>query len=174
MNTLLQTLYGYHAWANIDLFDKLESVDSKKHGAELQTVLRLIGHHYVVSRIFAAHLQGIPHGYRSDNFEETLTLGELRTAVTSSDQWYLDYLRNVSSAALSETVPFSFTDGDKGYMTREEMLTHVVLHAAYHRGEVGRILWQCSVTPPWDTLAVHLHQVEPARRCQGAQQSLLA
>lgn len=167
MSTLLQTLYGYHAWANIDLFHKLESVDSEKHGTELQTALRLIGHYYVVSRIFAGHLQGVPHGFASDNLEETPALDALRHAVTSSDQWYLDYIRTASPAALAEALPFTFTDGDKGYMTREEMLTHVALHGGYHRGEVGRVLWQLSITPPWDTFAVYLHQSEPTRRQQG-------
>jgi uncharacterized damage-inducible protein DinB len=174
MSTLLQTLYGYHAWANVDLFNKLECVDPEKHGTELKTVLRLISHYYVVSRIFAGHLQGVPHDFTSDNLEETPALDELRTAVTSSDQWYLDYLRMVSSATLSEAVAFTFTDGDKDYMTREEMLTHVALHGGYHRGEVGRILWQLSITPPWDTFAVYLHQTAPTRRQQDSKQSVPA
>ncbi|MUZ75869.1 damage-inducible protein DinB [Agrobacterium vitis] len=166
MSTLLQTLYGYHAWANVDLFNKLESIDPEKNRAELRTALGLISHYYVVSRIFAGHLQGVPHGFTSDNLEETPALDELRAAVMSSDQWYLNYLGTVTPTKLSEAVAFSFTDGDKGYMTREEMLTHVALHGGYHRGEVGRILWQLSITPPWDTFAVYLHQAEPARRQQ--------
>lgn len=174
MSTLLQTLYGYHTWANVDLFNKLESVDAEKHGKELQTALRLISHYYVVSRIFAGHLQDVPHGFTSDNLEETPALDELRTAVLSSDQWYLDYLGTASPAVLSEAVAFTFTDGDKGYMTREEMLTHVALHGGYHRGEVGRILWQLSITPPWETFAVYLHQIEANRRQQGSKQPILA
>lgn len=174
MSTLLQTLYGYHAWANIDLFNKLESVDPGKHAKELQTARRLISHYYVVSRIFAGHLQGVPHGFTSDNLEEAPALDALRNAVQSSDQWYLDYLRTASPAALSEAVAFTFTDGDKGYMTREEMLIHVALHGGYHRGEIGRVLWQLSITPPWDTFAVYLHQVEPVRRQQGDKKLTLA
>lgn len=167
MSTFLQKLYGYHTWANNDLFDKLGTLGREQHKTELHSAVRLINHSYVVARIFAAHLTGVQHGYASDNTDETPSLDELRAAVTSSDQWYLDYLRGVSSEKLAEGVPFIFTDGDKGYMTREEMLTHVALHGCYHRGEVGRILWQLSVTPPWDTFAVYLHQSEPARRRQG-------
>ncbi|WP_245520048.1 hypothetical protein [Rhizobium azibense] len=66
------------------------------------------------------HLQGVPHGFTSDNLEETPALDDLSAAVTSSDQRYLDYLR-------TEAAALTFTDSDKGYMTREEMLTHVVL-----------------------------------------------
>lgn len=167
MSALLQKLYGYSAWANNDLFDKLQTLDQAQHKAELHTALRLINHTYVVARIFCGHLSGTEHHYASSNTDETPALGELRTAVRSSDHWYLEYLRTVSPEQLSQVLPFTFTDGDKGYMSREEMLTHVVLHGGYHRGEVGRILSQLCVTPPWDTFAVYLHQLQPLRRLQG-------
>lgn len=169
MDIFFQKLYSYHAWANKDLLDKLGALDEQKHKTQRHTALRLINHSYVVAQIYAAHLSGTPHTYMSDNTAETPTLDELRTAVMICDQWYLDYLRNSSSISLSETLPFTFTDGDLGYMSREEMLTHVVLHGGYHRGEIGRMLWQLSITPPWDTFAVYLHQTEPARRRQGTQ-----
>lgn len=172
MGTLLQTLYGYHAWANIDLFKTLESVDPEINAAELQTALGLIGHYHVVSRIFAGHLQGVPHGFTSDHLDVTPALHDLKAAVTASDRWYLDYTRQASPALLSEPVVFTFTDGDEGCMTREEMLTHVILHAGYHRGEAGRLLWQLAVTPPWDTFAVYLHRSEPARRRQDARHAV--
>lgn len=174
MNGFLQKLYGYHAWANADLFDTLETLDRERHDTELHSALRLINHYYVVARIFAAHLGGVKHPYTSDNTAETPALDVLRAAVTSSDQWYLDYLLEVSPTALSEAVPFTFTDGDAGYMTRGEMLTHVALHGGYHRGEIGRMLWQLSVTPPWDTFAVYLHQTEPVRRLQDGKRSVSA
>jgi uncharacterized damage-inducible protein DinB len=174
MSALLQKLYGYHAWANNDLFDKLETLNQERQQAEIHTALRLINHSYVVARIFAAHLSGTQHHYTSDNTGEIPTLGELRAAVKSSDQWYLDYLRSASPAILVEAIPFTFTDGDKGCMSREEMLTHVALHGSYHRGEVGRILWQLSVTPPWDTFAVYIHQTEPTRRLHGGKEPVIA
>lgn len=164
MSEMLQTLYGYQAWANRDLLDKLGLLDGATQAAERDTALRLIGHYHVVARIFAAHLTGADHGYPSDNTAETPPLDELRTAVAATDRWYQDYVRTISPEALSEAVAFRFTDGDEGCMTRQEMLMHVALHSAVHRGEVCRILWQLSVTPPWDTLAVYLHQSEPARR----------
>jgi uncharacterized damage-inducible protein DinB len=174
MSTLLQKLYCYQAWANNDLFDKLGTLDQDQHKAGLHTAFRLVNHSYVVARIFAAHLTGVQHGYTSDNTEETPALAELRAAVTSSDQWYLDYVCGVSPEYLAEAIAFTFTDGHEGYMTREEMLTHVALHGGYHRGEVGRIVWQLSSTPPWDTLAVYLHQTEPERRQQGGEQTVPA
>jgi len=171
MTEMLSTLYGYQAWANNDLLGRVALLDPKVQAAELHAALRLISHYHVVARIFASHLSGRKHRYTSDNTTETPTLGDLHAAVSATDRWYEYYVRKVSSKDLSQTVAFTFTDGDEGCMTRHEMLLHVALHSAIHRGEVCRILSQSSITPPWDTLAVYLHQAEPFRRRQGRKQA---
>lgn len=167
MDELLHRLYGYQKWANNDLFDKLVLLDSKKQATELQTSIRLINHYYVVAQIFASHLSGAPHPYNSTNTVETPTLGSLRTSMAATDQWYLEYVQDIGSEKLAEPVAFTFTDGDKGCMTRQEILMHVILHSTIHRGEVCRILRQLSIMPPRETFAVYLHQAEPSRREQG-------
>ena len=161
---LLRPLFRYQAWANDDLLGKLDGLDAVRQAPELHSAIRLINHAYVVGRIFAAHLTGAQHGYKSSNTEETPTLPELRTNLTASDKWFLDYLDRVAPEELSQRVAFRFTDGDQGAMSRQEMLMHVATHGGYHRGEVGRILAQLSIMPPWDTFAVFLHQSDPTRR----------
>jgi uncharacterized damage-inducible protein DinB len=165
--TLLGSLLAYQAWANGELLEKLAGMDPSRDAGERQAAIRLMSHIHVVSRIFAAHLKSVAHGYASDNTEETPEPAELRAAMARSDGWYLDYLETVSEQELAEPVAFTFTDGDRGCMSRQEMLTHVVLHGSYHRGEIGRMLARIAVSPPWDTYAVHLHRAEPSRRQQG-------
>ncbi len=145
---LLRSLFVYQAWANGELLEKLASLDQQKK--ERHAAIRLLNHNLVVSRIFSAHLSGTRHGYASDNTETTPSLDELGADVAAMDRWYLDYLDAVPTELLSQPVPFVFTDGDKAMMSREEMLTHVVTHGGYHRGEIGRILVQ---------LASHRHGI---------------
>lgn len=161
---MLCALFGYNAWANDELFSKLENLDPELHKERRHELIRLLNHCYVVNRIFAAHLTGALHGYAASNTKETPALGDLRTAVATLDRWYCDYLKTLSADDLAEPIPFVFTDGDRGCMSRREMLTHVAFHGTYHRGEVGRILRQLSAPLPWDTFAVYLHQAEPERR----------
>lgn len=167
--TLLRQLFSYQAWANGELLEKMESLDAGRYKNELHAMTRLINHNGVVNQIFTAHLTGARHHFAADNTPDTPTLKALRETVTASDRWYLAYVETVSAQQLSESVPFVFTDGDAGYMSREEMLGHVVTHGIYHRGEVGRILKQLSISPPWDTFAVFLHGNEPSRRLQAQQ-----
>lgn len=163
-STLLHSLFRYKAWANEELFAQLAKLDPVAHEAERHTAIRLLNHIYVVDRIFAAHLSGTAHPYTGTNTTETPTLPELGAAVADSDRWFLEYIGNLPSERLSESLSFTFTDGASGCMSREEMLAHVVTHGSYHRGAVGRIMSQVSVPPPRDTLTVHLHTLEPDRR----------
>jgi uncharacterized damage-inducible protein DinB len=169
---LLRSLFRYQAWANKELLEAMEQIDSDRHGEERRVAARLMNHCLVVGQIFAAHLMGERHGFSAANTPDVPVLRELRAAVAATDDWYLKYLQSATPDLLCGSVPFVFTDGDKGCMTREEMLTHVVIHGGYHRGEVGRIMAQLSarsmpgLTLPWDTYAVHLHETEPSRRLQ--------
>jgi uncharacterized damage-inducible protein DinB len=70
----------------------------------------------------------------------------------------------LSDAALLEVLNFSFTDGDPGRMSREEILLHVITHVGYHRGNVGQVLKSISVAPPRDLYTKFLHHSEPSRR----------
>jgi uncharacterized damage-inducible protein DinB len=165
---LLREMFRYNAWANAAFFEKLELLGPDHHGEARHVAIRQLNHCLVVNRIFKAHLTGLPHSYTEDNTPETPGLSELAAAVAVSDRWYLDYLESVPEAELAETIAFTFTDGDRGCMSRQEILTHAAIHGAYHRGEVGRILRQISAELPWDTFAVYLHQAEPARREQAS------
>ncbi len=161
---MLAVLFKYKSWANEELLSELERLDPAAQESERHTAIRIFNHTYVVDRIFAAHLSGGAHAYSATNTPETPTLEALRDAVAESDRWYEEYAQRMTPELLSESISFKFTDGDGGRMSREEMLTHVVTHGAYHRGAIGRILAQLSIAPPRDTLSGFLHKAEPGRR----------
>jgi uncharacterized damage-inducible protein DinB len=163
-STLLQSLFKYKAWANEELFAELAKLDVDTHATERHTAIRLMNHIYVVDRIFAGHLSGVAHGYSATNTADTPTLEALREAVAETDRWYVQYVSELDPSQLSQTLPFVFTDGANGTMSREEMLVHVNTHGAYHRGAVGRIMAQVALPPPRDLLTRYLHGSEPERR----------
>lgn len=163
---LLRALFHHQVWAHGELFDAVALLDPLMHPDEREAALRLLGHVHVVARIFEAHLQGLPHGYDADNTPQTAELDALRSAMAASDRWYLDHLASATPGQLARRRTFVFTDGDPGCMSGAEMLLHVATHGTYHRAEVGRILRDAGIVPPWDTFAVHLHATQPARRRQ--------
>lgn len=128
-------------------------------------MLDLLGHANVVDRIFRNHLgDTVVETFASTAPERPPTLSELRAVVEATDAWYLGFISSTDDARLREPVPFVFTDGARGRMTREEMLLHVVTHAAYHRGSIGQMLEDLGLDSPPDSLTKFLHYREPDRR----------
>ena len=162
--TLLQSLFAYKAWTNAQTFAQVAKVDAAAHGEARHLAMRILNHVYVVDRIFAAHLAGASHPYTATNTPETPELDDLRRAVAESDAWYVQYVQSAQPGMLGTAIDFTFTDGDRGRMTREEMLLHVSTHGAYHRGAVGRILREAGVETPRDLFTTHLHTAQPQRR----------
>ena len=164
MSTLLQSLFRQKAAINEEFFEVIGRVDAEAHAAEHHALIRLMNHIYVVDRIFAAHLRGEPHGYAATNTPETPALAALREAVLASDRGYHELVDALTPPQLAQPIDFTFTDGQHGRMTREEMLGHVITHGSYHRGEVGQMLKRISVPPPRDLFTAYLHRAEPQRR----------
>jgi uncharacterized damage-inducible protein DinB len=161
--TTLKSLFGYKSWANSELFALLATLPAD-NAEQLHTCIRTLNHIYVVDSIFRAHLGDTPRPFDATNTKATPSLDQLRRDVEATDAWYVDYVGRLSASALSEVVDFTFTDGDRGRMSREEILLHVVTHGGYHRGNVGQVLKSISVAPPRDLYTKFLHQSEPARR----------
>ena len=159
----LKSLFGYKAWANAELFTLLATLPTE-HAEQRQTCIRTLNHIYVVDRIFRAHLSGEPRPFDATNTKSTPELGQLQSDVGATDAWYLNYVSGLAAPALSEALDFTFTDGDRGRMSREEVLLHVLTHGGYHRGNVGQVLKSISVAPPRDLYTKFLHQSEPSRR----------
>lgn len=162
-SSTLQSLFGYKAWANAELFARLATL-AGEHADQLHLCIRTLNHIHVVDRIFRAHLDGQPRPFDATNTQATPSLEQLRADVAATDAWYLDYVSSVTAAELATPVDFTFTDGDRGRMSKEEMLLHVITHGGYHRGNVGQVLKAISVAPPRDLYTRFLHQSEPARR----------
>lgn len=159
----LQSLFGYKAWANAELFALLGRLPPE-HAEPLHTCIRTLNHIHVVDRLFQAHLSGKPRPYDATNTKDTPSLGQLQDDVQATDAWYLGYVAGLTATALPEVLDFTFTDGDRGRMSREEILLHVITHGGYHRGNVGQVLKSISIAPPRDLYTKFLHQSEPARR----------
>jgi uncharacterized damage-inducible protein DinB/putative sterol carrier protein len=158
----LERLFRYKAQANEAILAAMRLFDGASPAKEI--AIRVLGHAYVVDRIFAANLTGGEHGYASANQSHAPTLEELSDAIRKSDQWYIDYVSRLESAELAERIDFTFTDGAPGRMSREEMLLHVTTHGGYHRGQVGWIMMENSITPPADGLTSYLHTAEASSR----------
>jgi uncharacterized damage-inducible protein DinB len=162
-NTSLTSLFKFKAWSNAQLFAALAELPAER-AEQLHSCLRTLNHIYVVDRIFRAHLAGEPRPFDATNTNATPSVDQLQRDAASTDAWYVDHVSNANAETLAQVLDFSFTDGDAGRMSREEMLLHVITHGGYHRGNVGQVLKSIAIAPPRELYTTFLHSSEPGRR----------
>jgi uncharacterized damage-inducible protein DinB len=153
-------LARYKAWADELIFQAVaalpEGEATKPRQSVFKNMVHTLNHVYVIDRIFQAHLEGRPHGYKARNTETHPPLAELWQAQREIDAWYVAWSDALEDAALEQKVRFSFVGGGEGEMTRAEILLHIVNHTTYHRGFVADFLYQVPARPPTTDLTVFL------------------
>lgn len=162
MRETLGMLARYNAWANRAMFDAVaalpEGEATKKRQTLFGNMVHTLNHNYVIGLIWQAHLAGREHGFPARNTPGHPPLAELRLAQERLDAWYIAQSDSLSAEALDERLSFTLIGGNRGAMTRAEMLLHVVNHCTYHRGWVSDLFFQVPAQPPTIDLPVYLRE----------------
>jgi uncharacterized damage-inducible protein DinB len=118
-----------------------------------------LNHNYVIDKIWQAHLEGRAHGYTARNTPDHPPLAELWRLQQEIDNWYIAWGDRQTDSMLDEKLNFELIGGNKGAMTRGEMLLHVVTHTSYHRGFAADHFFQVPARPPTMDLPVYLREI---------------
>ena len=161
-----QMLTRYNAWANKLMFDavaKLPEGEAVKPRTSLfKNMVHTLNHNYVIDRIWQGHLEGRDHGYSARNTQDHPPLAELWRLQQDIDAWYVAWSDRLNDAQVEEKIGFTLIGGNKGEMTRGEILIHILGHRHYHRGFVCDMLFQVPTRPPTMDLPVYLREVSEA------------
>ena len=159
-------LARYRLWADQRTFDAVAVLPlaelAKERPTPLKTMIGTLNHTYLVDLIWQAHLEGREHGFESRSLVLHEELPELWRAQQTIDRWYIDWSDGQSAQSLDETVHFRFIGGERGAMTRGDILLHVVNHATYHRGWVAEMFFQVPARNPTTDLPVYLSNLASA------------
>ncbi len=170
---MLAKAFNYKKWANSELLDFGERQWHLLPEDDAVFFLRILNHTAVVDSLFISRISGETERYTADNTIETPTLAELRDRMAESDAWLANYAATATPEVLSQVISFTFTDGDAGQLSIEEILLHLLTHGSNHRGMASRALATHGLERPKDTFTRYLHSVEPVRR-EAAQRELVS
>jgi uncharacterized damage-inducible protein DinB len=151
----------YNAWANVLTFDAVQALPPEEATRERKSVFRsmahTLNHCYVVGLIWQAHLEGREHGFTARNTPDHPPLDELRRKQVEQDEWFIAQASQPEQV-LDERVRFTLVGGNRGEMTRGEILLHIVNHNTYHRGYVADMFYQVPARQPTTDLPVYLRE----------------
>jgi uncharacterized damage-inducible protein DinB len=151
-------LTRYNAWANRLIFDAVAALPAgeaiKERASLFRNMVHTLNHNYVIDLIWQAHLEGRSHGFAARNTQDHPPLAELWAKQQELDRWYVGWSDAQSEPSLREEVSFVLIGGNRGTMSRGEILLHVVNHTTYHRGFVADLFYQVPARPPTTDLPV--------------------
>jgi uncharacterized damage-inducible protein DinB len=164
MNKTYFEAFKYKAWANAEMLSYGERQLHLLSLADKTFFLRILNHTAVVDSLFISRISGTTELYAADNTIETPTLSELRERMSKNDAWLINFAETVTFSELGRCISFQFTDGDRGRLSVDEILLHLLTHGSNHRGMAARVLASNNLERPKDTFTRFLHQLEPLRR----------
>lgn len=158
MDKTLLKLARYNTWANRLMYEAVAALPEGEVLKERKSVFRnmahTLNHCYVVGLIWQAHLERRPHGFTARNTTDYPPLAELREKQAGIDRWFEAECEKPGD----EVIPFTLVGGNKGEMTRAEILLHVVNHNTYHRGYVAQMMYEAAARPPTTDLPVYARE----------------
>ena len=142
-----RTLMHYKRWATNGLNSVIAGNLDRIAADERILVLRLLDHIQAVDEIFSHNLEARPHDHRAPRSVELPSFDALASKARSMANWYADYADALMPERVDEVIAFSFSNGEPASMARGEMLLHVAMHAAGHRGQVALLLQKNGIQP---------------------------
>ena len=125
----LRRQLAYDAWANREVLAALSA-----GACPTARPLQLLAHVLSAERLWLERIRKRP---QSLPVWPDFSLDQCEAQIAELTLLWDEYLGQLSSAGLSEKVSYKNSKGESWTSTVQDILTHVVLHSAYHRGQIA-------------------------------------
>ena len=131
MTSELNRLFAYDHWANGEALASLRAAVAPPERAQ-----KVMAHIVAAELLWHARLNGAgaPLGVWPD-----LSLAQCRTWLTDLEPMWRKYLDRVVPAGLSARIEYTNSRGEAFSSAVGDVLTHIIVHSAYHRGQIAAL-----------------------------------
>lgn len=133
--------FVYDAWANREVLAAIRA-----SGAAKERSLQLMAHIIAAERLWLDRLQQQPQStpaWPQSDVEECE-----KQAAQIAHLWR-NYLELVTAGDIAQSVSYKNSKGEAWSNTILDVLTHVILHSAYHRGQIASHMRANGQTPAY-------------------------
>ena len=137
----LRRQFGYDDWANREVLAGLRAC-----GIRTGRPVQLMAHIFSAERLW---LERLKHEPQSLPVWPEFSLEQCQAQAAELDRLWRPYLNQASPSLLSKEIAYQNSKGEAWTSTVEDILTHVVMHSAYHRGQIASDLRAQGHTPAY-------------------------
>ena len=132
-------LFAYDGWANQEVLAGLRA-----SATPLPRPLELMAHIFSAQRLWMARLEQKP---QTLPIWPKFTVEECDKQAAELPALWKDYLANSSEADLAKPVSYRNSKGESWNSRKDDILMHLIMHSAYHRGQVAMAVRAAGFTP---------------------------
>jgi uncharacterized damage-inducible protein DinB len=125
----IRRLFEYDGWANREALLSLTDAGSPPPAAR-----KRLAHIVAAEVLWLARLERRPSPLA---VWPELSLSQCATWLGDVERDWKRYLEGLTPARLAERIEYANSKGESFASTVEDILTHVVIHSAYHRGQIA-------------------------------------
>ena len=142
ITTDLARSFRYDAWANRKILHALIQTPSLDERSR-----QIMVHLLMSQKVWLTRLQGKDTSALSI-WPGPAALGECESLLEENDQGYQQFLTGLPAERLGEVVSYRTSTGSDFHTAVADILTQVLLHGSYHRGQLAIALKQQGTSPP--------------------------
>jgi uncharacterized damage-inducible protein DinB len=139
----LRRQFAYDAWANGEV---LAVIKAGGAGFAAAQPLRVLAHILSAERLWLERLRQQP---QSLPVWPNLTLDHCSAQMAELAGFWHGYFAQLSPARLSQKVSYKNSKGEPWTSAVQDILNHVVIHSAYHRGQIASLMRAAGGTPAY-------------------------
>jgi uncharacterized damage-inducible protein DinB len=137
----LRRQFAYDFWANHETLKAIRAA-----GGENSRSVQLICHILAAERVWLERLRQLP---QTVPVWPEPDLAWCDTEAAELGRLWLEHLGDATRGDVSKTISYRNTKGELWTSTMADVLLHVILHSAYHRGQIASHMRASGETPAY-------------------------
>lgn len=146
-------MFRYVAWADRRVLDALQAAPAAQHEA-----LPLLAHLLAAEHVWLARLE---HRDPRHPVWPALTADECAALAAENEAGYRAFLERLTEDGLGAAIRFRTTHGQEYVTPVIDILTQVVTHGPYHRGQIARVIGRAGGVVASTEFITFARDVEP-------------
>lgn len=137
----IRDLFAYDGWANREVLVSLES-----SGNPPPRSVQLLSHILSAERLWLERLQDRK---QTQPVWPQFSLERCKPEIAELARLWQDYLAAAQETDLLESISYKNTKGESWSDQKHHVLMHVIMHSAYHRGQIATDMRAAGFTPAY-------------------------
>jgi uncharacterized damage-inducible protein DinB len=137
----LRREFSYNSWANQEVLNAMGT-----GGAQDRRSLQLLAHIFAAERVW---LERLKQQAQSVPVWPDFDLERCRSEASDLSKLWHEYLDLITAGDVSQSISYKNSKGESWTSTIIDVLTHVVMHSTYHRGQIASHMRESGQTPAY-------------------------